>query len=102
MAASQDLPDLWACWLLRRLPQPARDRALPRHVGPDHSFARARRGLELVLRRRGCVRRRRDPRHDPHPAVPASAVTLSPVGTVPPRGPVPYNVGVTLRLTGTV
>src|SRR5512133_1664399 len=45
MAASQDLPDLRACRLLRRLPQPARDRALPRHVGPDHPFARARGGL---------------------------------------------------------
>jgi hypothetical protein len=35
--------------LLRRLTQPARHGARPRHLAPDHPFTRARRRLELVL-----------------------------------------------------
>src|SRR3954453_13452055 len=42
--------------LLRRLPEPPRDRALPRDGSPDRALGRARRGVELVLPRRGGVR----------------------------------------------
>jgi hypothetical protein len=54
---------------------PARLGARARNIAPDHSFTRARRRLELVLRRRSRVPRRRDPRRDPHPTVAAGAVT---------------------------
>src|SRR6185436_1454173 len=39
--------------LLRLVAQPARPRAFPRHPASDHPVLRARRGLELLLRRRG-------------------------------------------------
>ena len=45
--------------LLRQLAEQARDGALPRDRAPDHPLARARRGLVLVLRRRGRFRARR-------------------------------------------
>jgi hypothetical protein len=38
--------------LLRRLTQPPRDEALPRHQASDRPIVRAGRGLEVVLRRR--------------------------------------------------
>ena len=52
-------------------PQPPRDRSRPRHIASDHPLARARRGLELVLHRRGRIRPRRHSRHDAHPALAA-------------------------------
>ena len=75
VAAPPDLPHLRSRRLLRRLTQPARHGARPRHLAPDHPLTRAGRRLELVLRRRGRVPRRRDPRQDPHPALAAPAVT---------------------------
>ena len=60
-------------------PEPPRDRAPPRDVAPDHPLARARRGLVLVLRRRGRVRPRRRSRHDAHPALAARVLTWQPV-----------------------
>src|SRR5579862_4334655 len=52
LGASAALPDLRACRLLRRFEEQARDQALPRHQASHHHLAGARRGLELVLRRR--------------------------------------------------
>ncbi len=74
VAAPPDLPDVWTRRLLRRLTQSACVGARPRHVASDHPFARTRRGLELVLRRRGGVPRRGDPWHDSYPAVTAVAL----------------------------
>src|SRR6266550_4430476 len=78
VAPPPDLPDVRPCRLLRRLTQPPRNSARPRHLTPDHPFTRARRRLELVLRRRGGARRRRDRRQDPNPALTAPAVTPAP------------------------
>ena len=86
VAAPPHLPDLRPCRVLRRLAQPARHGARPRHVAPDHPITGARRGLELVLRRRRRVPHRRDPRPDPHPPVTAPAVTGSACDARRPRG----------------
>ena len=58
------------------LPEPPRDRAPPRDLASDHPLARAGRGLELVLLRRGRVRPRRPSRHDTHPALTAPELIL--------------------------
>src|SRR5215471_12930063 len=52
LGSSAPLPDLRARRLLRRFQEQARDQAFPRDEAPDHELARARRRLELVLRRR--------------------------------------------------
>src|SRR5947208_2318242 len=77
MAAPADLPDLRPRRLLRRLAGPPRDRAPSRHVASDHSLTRARRGLVLVLRRRGHFRPRRPARHDADPAFAAGLGELA-------------------------
>src|SRR5436190_23379063 len=71
MAAPADLPNLRSCRLLRRLTQPPRDGALPRHRAPDHPLARVRRGLELVLPRRRRIYPRPPSWHGAHPSLAA-------------------------------
>src|SRR5262245_17537939 len=51
LGAPAPVPHLRARRLLRRLEKQARHEALPRHAAPDHHVDRARRRLELVLRR---------------------------------------------------
>src|SRR3954470_17151069 len=53
LGASAAVPHLWQRRLLRRLEEQARDEALPFHQPSDRHIDRARRGLELVLHRRG-------------------------------------------------
>jgi hypothetical protein len=89
---------MWACWLLRRLAEPARDRPLSLERASTHPLAGAGRGLELVLRRRGRDGDRGDPRAHPHPAVadarrmrgeadrPASAKLGGRERNIPPAG----------------
>ena len=57
LGASAHVPDLRPDRLLRQLPEPAREQARRRQRASDRSFRRARRGLELVLHRRGRLRR---------------------------------------------
>src|SRR5262245_38618598 len=58
LGASAHVHELRQDRLLRLLTQPPRDGPRPR-VGPsDHPLGGAGRGLELVLRRRGCLRGR--------------------------------------------
>ena len=75
VAAPPDLPHLRPRRLLRRLARAPRHRALPLDVAPDHPLARARRGMELVLHRRGRLHHRRRSRHDADPALAAAVVT---------------------------
>ena len=51
--APPPVPDLRQDRLLRREPQPPRQRPLPRRQSRDHPVGRTRRGLDLVLRGRG-------------------------------------------------
>ena len=53
MEAPPPVPDLRQDRLLRREPQPPRERPLPRRRSRDHPQRRVRRRLDLVLRRRG-------------------------------------------------
>src|SRR5690242_5518817 len=79
VAAPTDLPHLWPRRLLRRLSQPPRDGAPSRNIAPDHPLDRARRGLELVLRRRGRIRPRHASWHDADSSVAASELTEKPM-----------------------
>src|SRR3954462_5937341 len=58
LGASADVHGVRQDRLLRRLAQPSRVEARARGLASHHQVGRARRGLELVLRRRGRVRRR--------------------------------------------
>src|SRR5690242_6408008 len=67
--------------MLRRLAQPARHRAPSRRRAPTDPIARARRRLDLVLRRRGGDGDTADPRQHPDPAL-ADADRLTTVKTL--------------------
>src|SRR5437763_145220 len=58
MGAPSPVPDLRARGVLRRFEEQACHEALPLDAASDRDFARARRGLELVLRRRARHRAR--------------------------------------------
>src|SRR6266849_4678012 len=83
VVAPADLSHLRSRRLLRRLPQPPRDRSPSRDLASDHPVTRTWRGLELVLPRRGRIRPRRPSRHDTNPAL--AAPELSPK-TITPSG----------------
>ena len=55
LGAPAHVPGVRPHRLLRQLAEPPRHRAHPRDRASDHPLGRARRGLELVLRRRGDV-----------------------------------------------
>jgi len=78
--------------LLRQLPRPPRDRALPFRGAPDHPVVRARRGLVLLLRRRHRVRAgRRRPEPVAHVSRGFAATSRSAPGAAswPPGRPGP-------------
>ena len=57
LGASPDVHDVWRHSLLRLVTEPAREPSRGVGRASDRTFRRAGRGLELVLRRRGGVRR---------------------------------------------
>src|SRR5207244_9923920 len=81
VAAPTDLSHVRSRRLLRRLPQPPRDRSPSGDLALDHPLARTWRGLELVLPRRGRIRPRRPSRHDAYPTL--AAPELSPKAMTP-------------------
>ena len=59
MGPPADVHDVRACGLLQQLPEPSRDRPLPRHRPSDRPVLRAGRGLVVLLHRRHRVHGRR-------------------------------------------
>src|SRR5580765_4207509 len=59
MGASAHVHVVWPHRLLRQLAEPARHRPLPDRAPPDHPVLRARRGVVVVLPRRGRLRSHR-------------------------------------------